>query len=616
VDVDRTRELPVKTYVWLVFLVVATGCYDFRKDFYGCVESGKCKPPPGSGPISPGELPIVTAPVCSSSGWCWQTPLPHNSLNSTVSFSETDAWAFGDRGFLTHFDGTTWSFVAGATANLGSALAFGPNDIFVASDAGLLHWDGAAWNAEFAGQTIYGVAGVSAADLWVIVGTWGELRHRAGGAWAKVDHPKDGAFLTGIYAATANAVWAIGDGGLILYWNGTAWTEEGAGLSTRRLNGIWGASEADVWVVGSNSTILRRYNGTWQDMNLASGTEFNAVSGSGASDVWMVGLGTASATHWNGTTLELEALGAECNAYGVAVRPGATWAVGCAGTITRREGNTWVPFPNGLGRALLAVHGTSATDVWAVGEGSQTLHFDGTRWMTGSAGGRAQLNTVFAVSKDEVWVAEGVPSQTDALVRRRTAAGWQAMTPASPPIYGLWASSANDVWAVGEAGLIYHYDGTGPGMVVVASGTSKTLKGVWGTAANDVWAVGDSGTLLHWAGGPVWTVESSGTSNDLSAVWASSASEVWVTGHDVLKHRTGATWEDVPGGPGSDRVAVTGDTTGVWFVGEYGAIGHGTASVASASESGTRSTLRGIWAAPTGEVFAVGERGALLRHAP
>ena len=68
---------------------------------------------------------------------------------------------------------------------------------------------------------------------------------------------------------------------------------------------------------------------------------------------------------------------------------------------------------------------------------------------------------------------------------------------------GTWGSSANDVWAVGLAGTILHYDGTS--WSPVSSPTAETLWSVWGSAPDDVWAAGGNGTLLRW-NGEAWRV--------------------------------------------------------------------------------------------------------------
>jgi hypothetical protein len=63
--------------------------------------------------------------------------------------------------------------------------------------------------------------------------------------------------------------------------------------------------------------------------------------------------------------------------------------------------------------------------------------------------------------------------------------------------FGVWGSSASDVYIVGSAGTIMHYDGTTwRGMV---SGTSGAIGSVWGSSAADVFAVGNNGLILHYS---------------------------------------------------------------------------------------------------------------------
>jgi hypothetical protein len=66
---------------------------------------------------------------------------------------------------------------------------------------------------------------------------------------------------------------------------------------------------------------------------------------------------------------------------------------------------------------------------------------------------------------------------------------------ATYPLHSVWGTSASDVWAVGNAGTILHYDGTS--WSSVSSGTLQAMNSVWGTSSSNVWAVGQSGTILH-----------------------------------------------------------------------------------------------------------------------
>src|SRR5258705_4385743 len=63
-------------------------------------------------------------------------------------------------------------------------------------------------------------------------------------------------------------------------------------------------------------------------------------------------------------------------------------------------------------------------------------------------------------------------------------------------LFGIWGTSASDVWAVGNNGTILRYSGTS--WSSVSSGTTQLLVGVCGTSASNVLAVGWHGTIVHY----------------------------------------------------------------------------------------------------------------------
>jgi hypothetical protein len=98
----------------------------------------------------------------------------------------------------------------------------------------------------------------------------------------------------------------------------------------------------------------------------------------------------------------------------------------------------------------------------------------------------------------------------------------------------IWGSASDDIWAVGDAGTIVHWNGsewspsTYSGVV-----TTSYLNQVWGSGANDVWAVGSGGTIIHWNGSS-WSASPSGMITALSGVWGSSSKDVWVAGGNTI----------------------------------------------------------------------------------
>ena len=102
--------------------------------------------------------------------------------------------------------------------------------------------------------------------------------------------------------------------------------------------------------------------------------------------------------------------------------------------------------------------------------------------------------------------------------------------------YGIWGSSANDIFAVGNEG-IFHYDGTIWSLIF--SITNTTFLDIWGSSANNVFAVGVRGTVLRYDGNS-WQTMSSGTTNDLYGIWGSSAADVFAAGaYGIILHYDG-----------------------------------------------------------------------------
>ena len=94
-------------------------------------------------------------------------------------------------------------------------------------------------------------------------------------------------------------------------------------------------------------------------------------------------------------------------------------------------------------------------------------------------------------------------------------------------IYGVWGSSATNVFAVGDSGNIRKYDGST--WSAMTSGTTKRLRDVWGSAANNVIAVGEDGTIRKY-NGTSWGSMTSGTTLTLQGVWGSSATNIFAVG--------------------------------------------------------------------------------------
>ncbi|WP_224247871.1 beta propeller repeat protein [Hyalangium gracile] len=90
---------------------------------------------------------------------------------------------------------------------------------------------------------------------------------------------------------------------------------------------------------------------------------------------------------------------------------------------------------------------------------------------------------------------------------------------------------------------------------------SQTLRAIHGSGSQDIWAVGDNGMIIHWDGS-AWSAVESGTGVNLVAVHALGPRDAWAVGQDVVLRWDGTRWGRVDIG-----LTLTHSITGVWAAG-------------------------------------------------
>ncbi len=290
------------------------------------------------------------------------------------------------------------------------------------------------------------------------------------------------------------------------------------------LFGVWGADGSEVIAVGDVGTVFRYDGSGWRESQIqracpdppcVPGWEnfslFSHVWGSSRSDVFVVADRTL--LHFDGTNwLELQYY-----------------------TVIDLEGRRRRPlydFFHPL--ALNAVWGSSASDVFAVGDGT-IIHYDGASWRSMLLPESGRLNSVWGGSANFVYaVGDHIALLYDGFQ-------WTHLTSGTTQdLRRVWGSSADDVFAVGHAGTIVHWDQRI--WQLMESGTHEDLSGVWGSSGNDVFAVGANGTILHFDGSS-WSAQISGVTVNLKGVWGTSASDVFAVGQSgAILHYDGSSW--------------------------------------------------------------------------
>lgn len=270
--------------------------------------------------------------------------------------------------------------------------------------------------------------------------------------------------LLALWVAADDSVYAVGDAGVVLHYDGTSWTPQ-PGPSSDTLTGIWG-SGSELVVVASNGNAFHYAGGAWQSIAPL-----------------------------------LDSLQSPERLFGVwGSDPANVLAVGFDATIGKLAGTSWqrMTSNDASARALSAISGSSAMDVYAVGANGALLHYNGSSWMVdpSSTGfNTLQLNGVSAHASGRV-VAVGADASGSAIILVKDSAGWTQRADVAMRFDGVWVRASDDAFAVGTGGTISHFDGAA--WQTMTSPATTELTAVAGTATN-VFAVGLNGTILRYA---------------------------------------------------------------------------------------------------------------------
>lgn len=327
------------------------------------------------------------------------------------------------------------------------------------------------------------------------------------------------------------------------------------------------------------------------------------------------------------------------------------FAVACEPGVQR-----WSAMSSGTNADLPDVWGTSATDVFVVGElpvgndfeiASVILRYDGTRWSRQLRETDLVLRGVWGPSPSEMFAVGYDFGSIDAKVLRYDGSAWSHLPGFESDgseqlaLLAVSGSSATNAFAVGskfdglfEHSLIYRYDGTEWRRMPEPTQVSPALTDVWVASPTVAFAVGRNdvsdppeGVILRFDG-TTWSPAFQDERVGVNAVWGASESDVFVAGFrvdqrgvdfdvfGVILHYDGTTWSPMP-------LPRTGVLNGIWgtsgsdvfAVGDDGAVLHYDGRQWSLTTP-TDQTLLDVWGDSPSDVFAVGLGGTIIRGTP
>lgn len=486
------------------------------------------------------------------------------ALYAVWGSSKDDVWMVGAGGVILRKSGGTLSRVQTPNEAAYQVLLKGVwgtgGTVFAVGAAGsLLKYDGTSWTASTVpgamSEILTSIVGTSANNLFVS-SLSGAIRRFDGTNWMPVS-PFGNFGIYGLWAAGSD-VFAVGDVlytdtatrdltkrlGIVKRWNGSAFADV-AGSRPVSLYAVWGTSASDLVMVGASGTIVR-YNGS----AFSSSSQIDELTGisapitgiSGSSVDNLVTVGDWGATmKWDGTQWRSVANSIYLRFRGLSGPTDNLWSVALDTTpvtggprILQWASGAWsssgINLPPMYNNELQAIW-VSGNEGVAVGRRDSILRRSGASWsqVIGFTRTDTILRGVWGSDIQNVWIVGGgqegpsgeiIAGYPGKILFYNGAGIVESKVLAESDqaaLRGVWGAGRNDVWAVGDNGIILKYNGTtwNP----VDSTTKFGLRGVWGSAANDVYAVGLGGTVLHYDG-QVWKRQDSGTSIPLVGVFA------------------------------------------------------------------------------------------------
>lgn len=470
-------------------------------------------------------------------------------------------------------------------------------------------------------------------QLW-IVGKAGTILHYDGEIIEKeniaIREPEAGHLRT-VFGTSSTDVWAAGDGGVILQRSLGGWK-----VSTRaadHLLGGWSQSRDLAWIVGANGTILRWDGTRWNAENSGTATTLRAIWGDG-STLWAVGeegkLLQRTEGGWNmvasPTAMQLNTI------WGSG--PKDIWAAGDNTTLLHYDGVTWTVRNDLVEHRLAATQlhdlwGSDASNVWLAAQEAAPwplekratiLHYDGSKWSIQRLDNQQAMSALVGLNRDEIW----------AVGERGTMMRWSARPNyvvqglrrgVEPLLKSVWAAQPNRAMAVGYGGVILDLNYQ-PNREVYDTNQTQSTKvnyhAVAGRNTEDIWVAGDNGTIMHFDG-QRWERRQPAPGVSLFGLFVDprSQSRVFAVGNQSTVVEYTLTT------PRVESVGGTIDLFGAWPDGELGLWLTGNSTIlqskrpASLCSGGPLPSVRFLGRVDgKAGAFVVGDRGTVLRKAP
>ncbi len=232
-------------------------------------------------------------------------------------------------------------------------------------------------------------------------------------------------------------------------------------------------------------------------------------------------------------------------------------------------------------------------------------------WIGGS--GQSIWSASHKYGSDDTHIDISVAGQAS-LSQSSQSGNWSLHTqiPSGHHLQDISVVSSQDIWAVGDNGLIVHYNGTT--WNTVSSPTGDRLDAISMISATDGWAVGDGGKIIHY-NGTSWSLVTSPSTDHLNAISMISATDGWAVGAagKILRYN-GTSWSEFSDTGGNTWYAIHMLTaTDGWLVGNQGLIYRWNGSTWSNHTDTGGTVWSGVYMLSATDGWVIGDQGNIYR---
>lgn len=283
-------------------------------------------------------------------------------------------------------------------------------------------------------------------------------------------------WLRSVWGPANDDLYAAGgapNAGTLMHHDGTSWSEVQLGLDVPLLNWVYGFGGDEVFVVGNAGTSLRWDGSSWSELDTGTDQDLWGVWGASPNDLWAVGGNGRDETQgiilrfdgssWREVappTLEKPKVWAYFKVWGTSADN--VYIVGQRGVMLRWNGSELTELLVGASQDLISVWGTGRDRIVAVGGRNNGIvsRWDGTSWRTENLAPMRGLNGVWMRDDDTIHV--GGAGGTLATIDFDTLEVGEAETEAYHDIHAVFGDSDGQLTAVGGNFIMINgpYEGT------------------------------------------------------------------------------------------------------------------------------------------------------------